>query len=234
MTQKNTSTSISELQDAFLAHSDAGRKAWMQSYMRNQFDFFGIPAPARRGVQKIWFRKYMTHVSTDVVVDVIRELFTLRQREFQYTAIDLLSKKSHILPDERMREILETCITTKPWWDTVDILATQIAGKWLYEHEELKKEVSTAWLNSDHIWLMRTALIFQLKYKTKTDFELLRQCILTTAGHKNFFIQKAIGWALREYSKTYPNRVHTFVTQHQAGLSNLAKREALRWIDRKK
>lgn len=224
--------SIHWLMRAFTQAADLTKKAWMEAYMRHQFHFIGVPAPTRKAIQKQWFKNLSLVTSSEEISELIHQLYAFNEREYHYTAIDLLSIKRRFLDDETIQTLLEMCITTNPWWDTVDFLATNIAGKWLYEREDLQRKIGHRWLQSTHLWLMRSALLFQLKYKEKTDFDLLSRYILSLSDHRNFFIQKAIGWALREYSKTEPAQVYTFVKENDNVLSNLAKREALKWIKR--
>lgn len=227
-------TAIDWLADAYRSAADPVKKPWMEAYMRNQFAFIGVPAPVRKAIQKQWFKEVALVKTSEDLIEIVKYLYELNEREFQYTAIDLLAARRRLLSDLEVQNLLEKCITTKPWWDTVDFLATNIAGKWLFERKDLQKEIGNRWLHSKHVWLMRSALLFQLKYKNKTDFELLCQYILSLADHRDFFIQKAIGWSLREYSKTNPKLVDTFVKEHNNVLSNLAKREALKWMQRLK
>ncbi|MCX8149073.1 DNA alkylation repair protein [Thermaurantimonas aggregans] len=227
-------SSIDWLAEAYHGAADLSKKPWMEAYMRNQFAFIGVPAPVRKSIQKQWFKEVASVKTSEDLIELVKLLYESNEREFQYTAIDLLAARHRLLSDVQMQNLLEKCITTKPWWDTVDFLATNIVGKWLYDRKELQKEIGQRWLNSKHLWLMRSALLFQLKYKEKTDFDLLHHYILSLADHRDFFIQKAIGWALREYSKTNPKQIDTFVKQHDKILSNLAKREALKWTKRLK
>ncbi|MFN4298632.1 MAG: DNA alkylation repair protein [Thermaurantimonas sp.] len=222
------------LLDAYRDAADPMKKSSMEAYMRNQFAFMGVPAPVRKAIQKQWLKEVASVATPQAAIELVQHLYTLNEREFQYTAIDLLAAKRRLFSDVEMQNLLEKCITTKPWWDTVDFLATNVAGKWLYNRKDLLEEMGSRWLHSNHLWLMRSALLFQLKYKNKTDFDLLSQYILFLADRRDFFIQKAIGWALREYSKSNPKQVDTFVNKHDNVLSSLAKREALKWIQRLK
>jgi len=127
--------------------------------------------------------------------------------------------------------VIEFMITNKAWWDTVDMIATHHVAALFRRFPEMIPVYTKKWLNSQNIWLQRTALLFQLKYKDKTDTTLLFDMIRKLAGHKDFFIRKAIGWVLREYSKTAPDAVIQFIDQNQ--LSPLSKREALKVISKK-
>ena len=123
-------------------------------------------------------------------------------------------------------------VTTKSWWDTVDSLASHTVGRLVRTHPELVA-VMDEWIGSDDIWLARTALLHQLTWKNDTDAERLFAYCLRRASEKEFFIRKAIGWALREYSKTDEAAVRAFVAEHRATLSGLSRTEALRWLERR-
>ena len=122
-------------------------------------------------------------------------------------------------------------IVNKSWWDTVDYIAVKLVGKHFENFPELIPKHIKTWNSSGNLWLNRTAILFQLQYKKKTDINLLFDIIEKQAGSREFFIQKAIGWVLREYSKTDENAVRKFVMQ--TNLSSLSKREALKWLNRK-
>ena len=121
-------------------------------------------------------------------------------------------------------------IITKSWWDTVDRIASRLVGFYFREHKELIEPYTEKWMYYGNMWLQRTALLFQLKYKKETDTDLLFGYIQALAESPEFFIQKAIGWALREYSKTAPKTVKQFVDSTL--LAPLSKREALKIINK--
>jgi 3-methyladenine DNA glycosylase AlkD len=120
-------------------------------------------------------------------------------------------------------------ITTKPWWDTVDTLADHVVGMIVARHPEAVSTMDS-WLLDDNLWLARTALLHQLTYRDRTDVDRLFRYCLARADHKDFFIRKAIGWALRQYAWTDPEPVRAFVEEHRAVLSPLSVREALKNI----
>jgi 3-methyladenine DNA glycosylase AlkD len=127
-------------------------------------------------------------------------------------------------------KIIEYMITTKSWWDTVDMVAASLAGKYFIQYPDSIRKVTGEWIKSDNIWLKRSALLFQLKYKAKTDFNLMCEYIRKEASHKDFFIRKAIGWVLREYSKTNSDSVKYFISN--TVLSPLSKKEGLKIINK--
>ena len=150
-------------------------------------------------------------------------------RELQYAAMDLMGKRTRKM-DDAFLPFFEELILNKSWWDTVDWLAPNGSGKLFTRYPDQILPYTQRWNLSDNIWLVRSSLLFQLKYREQTDFELLKQYILQVAESKEFFIQKGAGWALRQYAKYNPNSVATFVNTHKSKLSNLTIREALKHI----
>ncbi len=209
-----------------LANSDNARQ--MQAYMRDQFQFYGIQSTSRRQELKPLFSKQQLPVAEDLP-SIVRELWLFPQREFQLVAIDLLIKRKKQLPETFLPEV-EWLITTKSWWDTVDLLSTHIVGTLFLNYPDQTQEYIMRWRQSGNIWLRRTALLYQLKFKQQTDTKLLFEIINENQADNEFFIQKAIGWALRELSKTDADSVVTFIEQQN--IQGLAKREGLKWLNR--
>lgn len=152
------------------------------------------------------------------------------EREYQYVALAFLGKfQKHLTPD--CLPLLEYLITTKSWWDTVDSLASHNVGSLLKQYPSSREALINQWRHQDNFWLRRTTLLFQLGYKTDTDERLLFSLVEENQDSLEFFIQKAIGWALREYSKTAPEAVQSFV--FRTALASLSQREALKWLKAK-
>ena len=148
------------------------------------------------------------------------------EREFQYVAIDyMITVKDKFTPDDM--ETIEKLILTKSWWDSVDAINI-VVGHIAMKYPEVKEGILTKWMKSDNIWLNRVSIIFQLKYKEKTDTEFLSKAILHNSGTDEFFINKAIGWALREYSKTNKEWVKEFIESND--LSALSVREGSKYL----
>lgn len=216
------------LKSLFKQHSDPDAAAPMKRYMRDQFEFFGIKTPERKAI----FRRFVAEVGlprASRLESIIRELWDLPQREYQYAAMDLLDESRRVLAPEAVA-LLEQLIVSKSWWDTVDGLATRTIGGLFARHPRSREVQITRWRQSDNLWLRRTTLLFQLKYKEETDERLLFSLIRDQADSKEFFIQKAIGWGLREYSKTNEEAVRSFVGQTR--LAPLSRREALKWSNK--
>lgn len=210
--------------------ADAVQAAYMAGYMKDQFAFLGITAPARKAMLQQFLQahgKPTVHQWEQVVKSCWQEA----EREYQYLAIDLLIKyKKYFLPEQIYW--FEAMITDRSWWDTVDLLASHAVGSYLLSYPDKRNALLDRWLATEHLWLQRSCLLFQLKYKAQTDADLLSQLILDLKDHPDFFIRKAIGWALREYSKTNPDFVLQFVDQHN--LATLSQKEALKHINKKR
>lgn len=215
------------LKSIFYDHRNAENAAPMEKYMKDLFPFVGIKSPERRELSKQFIRNF--NFQAEDAETVIKELWEMPEREFQYVAADLLVRNKKHITDIHT-DFLQYLITTKSWWDTVDTLANHLAGALFSTCPHLIYERGEEWLQSENIWLQRTMILFQLKYKDKTDADLLFSIIEQTSHIKEFFIQKAIGWSLREYSKTNPDTVIQFIETHD--LSNLAKREGLKHIQK--
>jgi len=207
-----------------LAHEEKAVGA--KAYMRDQFEHYGIPAPLRRSTAKEYLKKQLPPYAE--LPAIVKELWKHPYREMQYFASELiLALKKQWQPE--LIELLEYMITHKSWWDTVDKIASENVAPFFLLFPDKMRPVTKKWNHSPDIWLQRTSIIFQNPYKQKTEDGLLSEYILHCAHSKEFFIQKGIGWALREYSKTNAAWVKKFVAAHE--LAPLSKREALKRIN---
>lgn len=200
----------------------------MKKYMKEISEFLGLKSDDRKKLQTEFFKQYGLPDNQQLFSYIIY-LWGMPYREYQYCGMEMLAKPAIKLKSEDI-EIIEYMITTKSWWDTVDMVAASVAGKYFTKYPEKIRQVTGDWINSENIWLKRSALLFQLKYKAKTDTELMFEYIRKEAGHKDFFIRKAIGWVLREYSKTNPELVKDFISC--TVLSTLSKKEGLKVINK--
>ncbi len=198
----------------------------MAKYMRDQFPFLGIKTPVRRSLLKGFVAEYGLPPLANLET-ILRELWQLPEREYQYSALTLLGKLEKKLPSKFV-DTLEYLIVNKSWWDTVDLLAGHPVATHFRRFPQVRQETLPRWRSSDNFWLRRTTLLFQLHYKQETDVELLFSLIGENLDSDEFFIQKAIGWALREYSKTDATAVTQFVAA--TPLAPLSAREALKWL----
>lgn len=209
----------------FQKNANAANAAPMKKYMRDQFEYLGIKTPLRAALQKEFIQANGLP-PLDKLDVIARELWALPEREFQYTATSLLGKLEKNL-EPGFISTVEYLIVTKSWWDTVDTLAGNTVGAMFKVFSPVKKKYLAKWRKSDNFWLRRTTLLFQLGYKEETDFDLLCDLIHENLGSEEFFINKAIGWALRQYAWTEPGKVRKFV-KATGGLSPLSRREALK------
>jgi 3-methyladenine DNA glycosylase AlkD len=210
-------------------YGDSARAAQMKRYMKNKFEFFGIPSPKLRQLSAPFLQRNNLPDAIRVP-ELAREFWNHQERELQYFSIELLKKYLRHTPIEWI-DLYEELITQKSWWDTVDGLAAWQVGDYFKKYPDQIFPRTNKWMNSGKIWLQRTCLIFQLKYKEDTDFELLKSFIIPLSDSKAFFIQKAIGWTLREYSKLFPQRVMDFADNQP--MAKLSYREATRIVLRK-
>lgn len=199
----------------------------MKKYMRKQFEYLGIKSPQFKLLQTEFIKKNGLPPLEDLDV-IARELWDLSQREFQYLATSLIGKMENQL-NEDFITTLEHLITHKSWWDTVDTIAGHSVGVMFKRFPKVKAKYLNKWRKSDNFWLRRTTLLFQLGYKEETDFELLCELVRENLGSDEFFINKAIGWALRQYAWADPAAVRRFVKATKE-LSPLSRREALKNI----
>ena len=217
------------LQALFMDNADPEQAVPMAKYMRNKFEYLGIKTPLRKALFKQFLASYGLP-SNDELPAIVRHLWQLPQREYQYTALGFLHKmKQQVTPDSI--PLVEFLIVTKSWWDTVDGLASHVVGGLFARYPQARDPSIARWRHDESMWLRRTTLIFQLSYKNNTDERLLFSLINDNLGSSEFFINKAIGWALREYSKSNPTAVIEFVDN--TPLAPLSRREALKWMKNK-
>lgn len=196
----------------------------MKAYMKNKFEFLGVKTPARRKLAKTFFKQ-----KTDSVIDwdFINEAWNNPYRELQYAALDYLEiRKKLLTPSDLPR--LKKLAQIKSWWDTIDFL-DRLVGSIIARFPETK-EIILAWSRDEDIWLRRLAIDHQLLRKEETDTELLEKILVNNLGQTEFFINKAIGWALRDYSKTNPDWVRDFIERHQTEMAALSIREGSKYL----
>ncbi|NLT09946.1 MAG: DNA alkylation repair protein [Ruminococcus sp.] len=199
--------------------------AAMSAYMKEKFDFYGIPSPERKALYKDFIRSEKAAKKIDW--EFLDKCYEDEHREFQYLVSDYLiaMKKYAVYEDtERIRRYIKT----KSWWDTTDFLCKVIGEIGLKDRRV--QTLMLKWSSDDDIWLRRTAILHQLAYKDKTDCRLLEEMICNCLGSDEFFINKAIGWALREYSKTDPAWVRGFIVRYKDKMNSLSIKEASKYI----
>lgn len=215
-----------QLTDFLRKHQNISDAPAMKAYMRNQFEFLGLKKDLREATCKAFWQDRPAPALGEIQ-GLVLELWESPYRELQYHALELMIKNAKKM-DGTWLPFLEGLILKKSWWDTVDVLAPKLIGGILLKEPNLVVPYSEKWIDSDNFWLQRTAILFQLKYKTKTNQKRLFDYILSRANSKEFFVQKASGWALREYAKTNPNAVLFFAEIHKDILSPLTYKEAVR------
>ncbi len=219
---------IKELEMLFKSAANDEIALKQSAYMRNLFPYLGLTKPQRELLEKTIFKK--TKVQDLAALEkILLTLWEQDHREFQYTALCFAQRHRKILTP-KILPTLETMIRSKSWWDTVDTIAPNLVGHLVKTHPELTK-VMDRWIEDPYLWIRRAALLHQLRWKEDTDEEKLFSYCQKTLHEKDFFIRKAIGWVLREYSKTNPKSVKKFISLHQPRLSNLSIREGSKYLD---
>ena len=214
-----------EIENLFMEHTNPEKIVKMTAYMKGRFTYLGITAPERKALLASIFEGYKW--KREELLKFSDFAWDSKFRELHYAGLDMLMKyhKKLLISDI---PLLEKLVTTHSWWDTVDGLAVNPIGKTMKNHPVEKEKWVRKWANSENMWLQRTAILHQLKYKNDVDVKLMEHTILKANGTKEFFLNKAIGWILREYSRTDPDYVREFCEVNV--LSNLSKREALRLL----
>ena len=220
-----------ELLDRLVRTYDAARRPERAvpaaAYMRDKFAFLGVPAPTQRALGRAVVSG-LPAPTEDEIRTVALACWELPEREYQYFACDWLRRHVRV-PGAGFLGTVRTLLTTKSWWDTVDPLATRVVGGLVTRHPQLRAEMD-AWSLDANPWLVRTAILHQLHHGTDTDTARLWRYCAAQAGHPDFFVRKAIGWALRQYARTDPEGVRHFVAEHRHALSPLSVREATKHL----
>jgi 3-methyladenine DNA glycosylase AlkD len=222
----NTLELVDKLVALFEANRNDEQARPMEKYMKDHFPFLGIKTPLRRELLK-QFYKESGLLKESFQHDFIYELWARDEREYQNAALDYIARSLKKLTDQDL-PLFEFLITNKSWWDTVDMLAQNPVGTIAERHPHVINQTIERWAYDENMWLNRSAILFQLKYKDKTNEDLLYRYIVQHASSKEFFIQKAIGWALREFSKTNPSSVKHFIEENE--LAKLSIREGSKYI----
>ena len=196
----------------------------MKAYMKDQFEFLGVKTPVRRKLSKVFFKK---NSSPAIDWKFIHQAWENPYREMQYVVLDYLKLKQKFLTSNDLPKIKKLA-QTKPWWDTIDFLCRSVGFICLH-YPETKKFV-LEWSRDEDFWLRRLAIEHQLLQKEETDVQLLEQILINNLNQTEFFINKAIGWALRDYSKTNPDWVREFIEKYKDRLSKLSIKEGSKYL----
>lgn len=218
---------LQQIVQLYKAHANPEKAEGMRWYMKYQFTYLGIQKPQRTKISKDilqWAKK----ADYEDLKNLCNDLWKLEEREYQYLAMELMMK-GKIWSYRNSVLLFEKFITTKSWWDTVDLIATRLVGPYFTAFPDERDKCLEKWWNSGELWLQRTCILFQLNYKENTDEDILFTFCDELSQSKEFFIQKAIGWALRQYARTAPLAVKEFVHNH--ALKPLSRREALKHLE---
>ncbi|WOT13368.1 DNA alkylation repair protein [Streptococcus anginosus] len=196
----------------------------MKAYMKDQFEFLVVKTPIRRQISKIFFKK--SHKST-IDWKFINQAWENPYREMQYVVLDYLQLKQTSLASKDLTKVKKLA-QTKPWWDTIDFLCRSVG--YICLHYPETKKIVLDWSTDEDIWLRRLAIEHQLLQKEQTDVQLLEQILINNLNKTEFFINKAIGWALRDYSKTNPDWVREFIEKYKDRLSKLSIKEGSKYL----
>ena len=217
--------SLTDLLVELEAAKDDEKARPMEVYMRDQFPFLGIAAPERNAL----YRKYFPSAKKTKIIDwdFVDTCWEKEPREYQYVGANYLKAMQSYLTESDLPK-LEHLVVTKSWWDTVDIL-DRVVGSLVYDKPELG-EIIVQWRLSDNIWLRRVAIDHQLLRKQKTNVRLMEKILLNNLDQTEFFINKAIGWALRDYSKTNPKWVASFIEKNKERMAKHSIKEASKYL----
>lgn len=214
-----------EIKKLFESNEDKDNAIAMSKYMRNMFDFYGLTTPKRKEVYNDFIKSERKLKKIDW--EFLDKCYEDNHREFQYLVYDYLLAMKQYVSFEDISKI-QNYVIKKSWWDTIDFLCKVIGDVGL--RDSRVKDLMKEWSKNENIWIKRTAIEHQLCLKEKTDTKLLEQIIVNCFGSDEFFINKAIGWALRDYSKTDSNWVKDFVNKYNDKMDSLSIKEASKYL----
>jgi 3-methyladenine DNA glycosylase AlkD len=219
---------VSFVQTELSALADPTKAGPMQAYMKTEMPFYGVQKPLRVSILGELRSRYAPTSTDDYRANVVA-LWNLEHREEKYLAIAYAwAFKKYVTFDQL--DLYERMIRAGAWWDLVDELAIVLVGRLVGDHRARMRPVLENWIDNDDMWLRRAALICQIRLKGDTDAAMLFDFCLRRAHEKEFFIRKAIGWALREYAKVEPDSVRSFLGENGDKLSGLSRREAAKHL----
>lgn len=216
---------VEHVQTRLEAMADPEKATEMAAYMKTEMFFHGVQSPQR---QEILGELKKLHKITDSATHVaaIEALWAGDSREEKYLAIRLARAYPKLITFETYLDLFERMIREGSWWDFTDEIASHLVGKILADHPEQTWPIMDQWLEDECMWIRRTALLAQLRFKENTDVAWLLEACEALMDEKEFFIRKAIGWALRELSRTEPETVREWTDANKPNLSGLSYREA--------
>lgn len=216
---------FNKLYEEMIRYKNEEQARQMSKYMLNKFEYIGIKTPERREIFKNFFKEYKNEEKIDW--EFVNKCWENKYREFQYVAADYLKNKKDKLTIDDIPKFKQL-ILKKSWWDTIDNLDMTIGALALKDSNVNK--ILLEWSLDENIWLRRIAIDHQLLRKEKTNTELLEKILKNNLGQNEFFINKAIGWALRDYSKTNPEWVKNFIEKNKEKMAKLSIKEASKYL----
>ena len=222
---------INELTRLFKENTHDENAVHMAQYMKGHFSFFGIKSTLRRNLQREWWQGHLIHSEYELQ-SIIAALWVLDKREYQYVGLDLGKRYKKYFTQASIL-FIQKLIMTKSWWDTVDTIASHMVGAIVFNYPETVS-IMDEWIDHENMWIRRTAILHQLNFKDRTDLKRLFIYCKKRMNEPDFFIRKAIGWALRQYSYVDAPSVIQFVKTYESDLSTLSKSEALKALRRKR
>lgn len=216
---------FNKLYEEMIRYKNEEQARQMSKYMLNKFEYIGIKTPERRKIFKNFFKEYKNEEKIDW--EFVNKCWENKYREFQYVGADYLKNMKDKLTIDDIPK-LKQLILKKSWWDTIDNLDMTIGALALKDSNVNK--ILLEWSLDENIWLRRIAIDHQLLRKEKTNTELLEKILKNNLGQAEFFINKAIGWALRDYSKTNPEWVKNFIEENRENMAKLSIKEASKYL----
>lgn len=222
---------IAALRAALAARADPAKAEPMRAYMKSALPYLGVQSPRQAAAYRDVSPRYPLSSYPEWRATIETLWRQAHYREERYAAIALAGdRRYHVYQTPESLSLYEELIVTGAWWDLVDGVASHLVGELLRRYGDELRPTMLDWSRDPNLWKRRTAILCQVGAKTATVEALLYGCILPNLADHDFFIRKAIGWALREYAKTSPESVRAFVEQHEAQLSPLSRREALKHL----
>ncbi|MCD7122041.1 DNA alkylation repair protein [Limosilactobacillus albertensis] len=215
-----------QLKERFARNTNPERARQMKKYLRNRFEFYGYQTKERKAIyhQSLLAEKKQDQIDWELLDRCWRDPY----REMQYFVCDYLIAMKKKLHFEDINKI-ENYARHNQWWDTIDTLIKPLS--YLTWDDPRGNELMLEWSQDSDFWIRRIAIEYQLLRKQATDTQVLSEIIRNNLGSDEFFINKAIGWALRDYSKTNPTWVRDFIEQNQQELAPLSIREGSKYIE---
>lgn len=215
----------SKIKQLFEQNRDEENAIKMSKYMRDLFKFYGIPTPVRKSLYKDLLKEEKAKKTIDW--NFLDKCYEDDYREFQYLALDYIENMQKFLNYDDVPKLYKY-IKSKQWWDTIDRF-DRIVGNIAFKDDRIN-DLMLKWSKDEDFWLRRIAIDHQLGRKDKTNTKLLEQILINNFGSDEFFINKAIGWSLRDYSKTNPNWVKDFLSKYENKMDKVSLKEAYKYI----